>query len=668
MSQVSQFSLKKLGWRSDRFTNLTDLFGILPFAALLVDAHKGRVLAASQMAVNLCQRNLEELLHLDIQKILPDWKVLVVQSDEITGSSAMVSDRHYLESEMTTELNFPGKTTLPIKIILKPLPGLDNQILVVLNPSTKDSTRSNTGVPGISQDVLSDLSLAIQQTDLANALQALLQAGQVMTQSNFLAIYTIAEKQPVLQRITVIGNTSQIPGELPLSELRSLQTPQLWLPGSRSTVSLHRTARGMNFKYMVSTPLGQSEAMIGLLIFAGSQSDAPKAHLLSVVTFFGALITQLIRTHSLEGAHQEQLNEINLSLRLTEYILNNTQEGWFHLTPQLKIENLNRPAVSILGYSRREVLGHPIDRVLIGSEILLSAIHTVLVGRQTQVLNNIKLYRRNGSVFSARVRLLPLSETDLERKEHLSGISLLFQDISDAEQSQEQIQQLEQRAMLGNIIAVFAHEVRNPINNISTGLELLAYNLPTDDPNQETIRRMLQDCDRLSELMKSVLAYTKPAEYKMEKLELSLLIQRLVERLKSRLDRVQVKYTIQLEPELPPVMGNAQALEQVFNNLINNAIQAMSESGGHLAIKVQHLHSPTETGRDQLQISIADTGPGIPPEIQEKIFKEFYSTRLEGTGLGLTIAKRIVTLHQGTIHFESFPGGTVFRVNLPVAE
>jgi signal transduction histidine kinase len=107
-------------------------------------------------------------------------------------------------------------------------------------------------------------------------------------------------------------------------------------------------------------------------------------------------------------------------------------------------------------------------------------------------------------------------------------------------------------------------------------------------------------------------------------------------------------------------------LEQVFNNLITNALRVMSETGGSLIIKVQPVM--TADGRNHLEVSVADTGPGIPKELQERVFHPFFTTDQNGTGLGLAIVKRIVSAHRGNIHLTSFPGGTIFHVQLPVAE
>jgi signal transduction histidine kinase len=167
-------------------------------------------------------------------------------------------------------------------------------------------------------------------------------------------------------------------------------------------------------------------------------------------------------------------------------------------------------------------------------------------------------------------------------------------------------------------------------------------------------------------LIKQVLSFSKPTEYKMDALDLGSVVQRLVERQRMRIADQNIHCDLQIEPGSLRVMGNMRALEQVFNNLISNAVQAMGEAGGLLSLKVQPV---TESDNSPyMEVCVADTGPGIPKEIQGKIFQPFYTTKRSGNGLGLSVSKRIITAHRGTIHLTSFPGGTIFRVRLPAIQ
>jgi len=127
--------------------------------------------------------------------------------------------------------------------------------------------------------------------------------------------------------------------------------------------------------------------------------------------------------------------------------------------------------------------------------------------------------------------------------------------------------------------------------------------------------------------------------------------------------RVNIKPVFLPSPNIPQVNGDARALEQVFTNLISNAVQAMSAGGGNLAVKVELTRPAFE--QPQVVASVSDNGPGIPDEIRDHIFEPFVTTNPQGTGLGLAITKRIVTAHKGSINVSSFPGGTMFQISLP---
>jgi signal transduction histidine kinase len=240
-------------------------------------------------------------------------------------------------------------------------------------------------------------------------------------------------------------------------------------------------------------------------------------------------------------------------------------------------------------------------------------------------------------------------------------------DISEHEQAKIRTQQLEQRALLGEVTAVFAHEVRNPINNISTGLQLMALSTPQDDPEKrELITRLQQDCNRLTDLMESILTFSRTGNYKFVPLDVHKIVERLLKRWRPRMTRLQIQHHIQVAPDTPSIMGDQRALEQVFTNLISNAVRAMGDNGGMLAVRIGPHLAP---GNKLLtQIDISDTGPGIPEEIRERIFDPFFTTDPNGTGLGLSITKQIVTAHKGSIYPTSFPGGTVFHVQIPALD
>ncbi|HIE57797.1 MAG TPA: hypothetical protein EYP88_06165, partial [Anaerolineales bacterium] len=253
----------------------------------------------------------------------------------------------------------------------------------------------------------------------------------------------------------------------------------------------------------------------------------------------------------------------------------------------------------------------------------------------------------------------------VKQNNKILGVLFIFQDISEHERTKIRTQQLEQRALLGEVTAVFAHEVRNPINNISTGLQLMALNTPKEDTEaHEMIQRLLGDCTRLTNLMESVLTFSRTGNYNFAPLDLGSLLERLLKRWRPRMERLGIQYHVKIAPDTLPVRGDQRSLDQVFTNLISNAVRVMGKQGGTLAVKIgPHFSSG---GKAFTQVDISDTGPGIPEEMRKQIFEPFFTTSPNGTGLGLSITKEIVTAHRGRIDLTSFPGGTIFHIYLPV--
>lgn len=219
---------------------------------------------------------------------------------------------------------------------------------------------------------------------------------------------------------------------------------------------------------------------------------------------------------------------------------------------------------------------------------------------------------------------------------------------------------LTQRALLGEVSAIFAHEVRNPINNISTGVQLVSSRLGPEHPLHDSLERIRKECIRLDQLMSDVLFFARPLELKMEPLELAEMMHRLLERWKPRISQAGVLTHTAFDAAAGRALGDPRTLEQVVVNLLTNALQAMAQ-GGTLSVAV----APSADGQ-AVDLKVADTGPGIPPDLVERIFDPFFTTKKDGTGLGLAISRRIVAAHKGTLHVESYAGaGTVFTIRLP---
>ncbi|MGD9092910.1 MAG: ATP-binding protein [Anaerolineales bacterium] len=640
--------------RAPGLVEIESLLELIPDSALLVDRRSKRIVLANAKATELTTFTRSEFADMQCSTLFADSGFNVLEDFE-TGELS------------SKPLNLVKRNKAPIKVLVTGtnLSPQSNWLLLTLEPSKLiQQRRAEQQRRNELFSSMQTMSEALHQRELDPALDLFLQAAQRMTAASNLIIYlqsvTDDGRDIEVRQIAHLGDMDLLPTQLHAADIVQLRKPQFWVPGKRPSTSLHSTARAAGLAYLASAPLGHPEALIGLIAIAGNHPPLPERTLPQLQILANA-ISALIEQHTRVSNLVEALNTAMQKNTFHELVEGEISDSVIVLSPDLTILRLNRSAEKTLGYSNQEAKGHAVEDILISSQSLKPAFQIASQAVPTLNQENIHLFRRSGQVFLARFSTIPaIVENELQ------GIIVLIQDLTEEEQIKAQTQQLEQRALLGEVTAVFAHEVRNPINNISTGLELMAYNLPGDDPNQETIARLQSDCDRLSQLMKSVLAYAHQSDYELVPVDLGVLVSGMLHRLQHRLSKAKVHDHIQIDPDLPLIEGDRRALEQVFTNLVNNAIQAMSDEGGTLAIKIQHLKPSPD--RQFIVIDVADDGPGIPKDNLDHIFQPFFTTKRDGTGLGLAITQRIITAHKGTIGVNSFPGGTVFRIQLPVLE
>lgn len=650
-SQLANFPRLR---RNPGLAEIAALLETVPEAAFFVETESKRIIGSNTKASELTLYTLAELKELSLASLITN-----LDADSTWGKQSDDSDPEVLSliRQNNTEVQVVAN-----RFDLSP----QGKWELILLESTNVIEQRQAEHQRKSEllESMNTISQALHETELKPALKLFLSAVQKITGASTLSIYLqnlTSDNQDIeVVRFCHHGPTSNLPTELPAVELVNLHKAHFWTASERVPTSLQRLARSAGLKYVASAPLGQTKAMIGLIAIGGNESP-PAGQVLGLLNIMAKAITAIVKQHSRISNLARDVNDLSWKNYIHQAIENIVFDGVIVLNPDLTISRINHASESILGYSNQEAQGHPVEDILIGTETLMPALKAAQKGNHTLQQANMRLYHRSGQAFLAQVSSAPTIVNEI-----LHGIIILIQDLTEQEQIQLQTQELERRALLGEVTAIFAHEVRNPINNISTGLQLMAYNLADDDPNQEVIGRLQQDCERLSELMKSVLSFSRPAEYEMVELNLSTLIKRIVDRARPRMSNAKVEPHLQFESALPPIEGNQRAMEQVFTNLINNAIQAMHESGGTLAIKMHEMQSSGKS--HYIQVDVADSGPGIPKENIDRIFQPFFTTKSDGTGLGLAITKRIITAHKGNIQVTSFPGGTVFHVQLPVME
>lgn len=238
-------------------------------------------------------------------------------------------------------------------------------------------------------------------------------------------------------------------------------------------------------------------------------------------------------------------------------------------------------------------------------------------------------------------------------------------DITQKELEQLHFQQLERAdrlASIGEMAAGIAHEIKNPLAGISAAVSIIKDDMNVDDPHAMILGEVLEQVQRLDKTVNDLLFFGKPSLPQLTCVDINAILTTTLKFASQHRSGVNIERLVDLEPELPPVYADGKQMQQVFLNILLNAFQAMP-TGGLLSIKSSLV---TKNDQDFVRVDVSDSGPGIPSQILEKIFTPFFTTKAQGTGLGLPICCKLVNLHNGDIRVSSNnKTGTVFTVELP---
>ena len=227
--------------------------------------------------------------------------------------------------------------------------------------------------------------------------------------------------------------------------------------------------------------------------------------------------------------------------------------------------------------------------------------------------------------------------------------------------TEAQLVRSDKLAALGQLAAGVAHEIRNPLTSINILIHSLTENYPAGSSNREDFKVIAEEINRINEIVDQFLRFAKPAPPLLAKAEVLSIFEETLQLLRPQIEKQQILVRKDFQP-LPSILMDREQMKQAILNLLLNAVQAMPK-GGRLALKGR-----VPEGNRWVQLSIQDSGVGIPGEDIDKLFNPFFSTREGGVGLGLSITHRIIDQHDGKIEVESAPGkGTLFTVWLPVS-
>jgi signal transduction histidine kinase len=222
---------------------------------------------------------------------------------------------------------------------------------------------------------------------------------------------------------------------------------------------------------------------------------------------------------------------------------------------------------------------------------------------------------------------------------------------------EEEMREQAALAKLGEMAAVIAHEVKNPLAGIRGAIQIFGSRLAQDTASAPIVKEILSRIDSLDQMIKDLLLFARPPKPRRAPTDVVPLVSITASLL--RRDPSLQDVEVEVDGSAPPVPADAEMLKVVFQNLLINGAHAM-KGRGRIRVAVTAVDT-------SCQIAFIDAGPGIPPEVREKIFTPFFTTKSRGSGLGLPTAKRLIEAHNGQIAIDCPPtGGTTVVVRLPI--
>jgi len=356
--------------------------------------------------------------------------------------------------------------------------------------------------------------------------------------------------------------------------------------------------------------------------------------------------------HSLE----QKAVQIERLKDFSENIVESLNVGVFALDHDGAIESWNSPLERIVGVSRAEALGRKLEDVL--PHDLCAEIGARAAEEHVSGIYKFNLRNPAGRRLVVNVSIAPLVGKSGERL----GRLVLIDDITQRSGLEEQLMQSEKLTSLGLLAAGVAHEVNTPLAVISNYSQMLARQLPPDDPRHKLVDKIVKQTFRASEIVNNLLNFSRTGGAEFAEVDLNKLLEETLSLVSHPFRSARISVIKTLADSLPPVLGSSNRLQQVFLNLFLNARDAMP-SGGMLEVR-------TLSENGAVEVEITDTGVGISREHLNRIFDPFFTTKStgRGTGLGLSVSYGIIKEHAGKIDVRSTAGkGTSFRLEFPVA-
>ena len=416
--------------------------------------------------------------------------------------------------------------------------------------------------------------------------------------------------------------------------------------------SVRRTLEQLDLNYFIPCRIREhTVAVLGL----GKTVDGDflSSDDVELVQTIGGYVAVALDNAQLYSSLEQKALEIARLKDFSENIVESLNVGVLAVDLAGMVESWNTRMEELFGVKRQDAVGHQLRALLPGdlaAEIAARRDEEQITGIYKQRLHH------HGKLLTLNVSITPLVSKSGER----IGRLLLFDDVTQRERMAEEMTQTEKLTSLGLLAAGVAHEVNTPLAVISNYIQMLAKQMPDDDPRHSIIDKIVKQTFRASEIVNNLLNFSRTGAAELADIDVNRVVEETLSLVAHPLRTSQIQIVKQLGDPLPAVRGSANKLQQVFLNLFLNARDAMP-GGGMLEVR-------TAAHNGSVEVEIADTGAGIPREHIHRIFDPFFTTKPNGrgTGLGLSVSYGIIKEHAGKIDVRSTPGkGTSFHVEFP---
>lgn len=388
---------------------------------------------------------------------------------------------------------------------------------------------------------------------------------------------------------------------------------------------------------------------------------------LAIEAYIESFSYQLMRANSqlrrlnreLDQRVQEQTSALRASESHYRDLVENSPEMIHQVDRERRFVGVNATELRKLGYSIEEMRRMRLEDIVPSEQAELMVQHVEKVIQEGRHSCEARFVTRDGEIIDVEMSATALVDAQGE----FLMTRAFVRDITERNRLNQQLMHMERLTVIGKLTASFAHEIGTPLNIISGRAEYISQDLDNKDQVRKGLRIIIDQIDRITEIITRMLNFSRSEPRVFSQISINATVEQTLQFLAHQFRKSNISLETEFDPDLPPLRGDGNQLQQVFVNLLVNAMQAMP-GGGRIRVTTDQPNSAEVT------VTCEDSGEGIKPEDLPRIFEPFYTTKGlgKGSGLGLSVSQQIIANHRGRITVESALGkGSLFTVHLPVA-